>query len=60
VTAAGASEILPLSSSTFPISTSDVLASAPPSPFSRPSVSLDHVYTSRDTDLIWSIGYMPK
>ena len=26
----------------------------------HPSVSLDHVYTSRDTNSLWSMGYRPK
>lgn len=51
---------LPPSSSTFPISTPIVLPSVMPTPSSHPSVSLDHVYTSRDTNSMWSMGYRPE
>lgn len=39
---------------------SAVLASALPSIFSHPSVSLDHIYTSRDAYSLWGIGYKPE
>ena len=57
VTTMNALKILPPFSSTSLYSPSIVLASMMPSSSSRPSVSLDHVYTSRDIDLMQSMGY---
>lgn len=60
VTTMNALKILPPFSSTSLYSPSIVLASMMPSSSSRPSVSLDHVYTSRNIDLMWSKGYRPE
>lgn len=60
VTATSALERPPLFSSASPVPTLTILASVLPSSSSRPSVSLDYIYTSCDIDLMWSIGYKPK
>lgn len=48
------SKILPLSSSTSLVPTSAILLSMPPSSSSRLRVSLDHDYTSCDTNFVSS------
>ncbi|KAG5023672.1 hypothetical protein JHK85_020014 [Glycine max] len=49
----------PPSSALLP-SAPTILPSAIPSSSSPPSVSLDHVYTCRDTKSLWSMVYKPK
>jgi len=61
VAATGALTVLPPSSAApMPSSFTILVAVASPSSSSRPHVSLDHLYTSNDTDSLWGTTYKPE